>query len=78
MSNYSVQMFEFCFGCLPQDTPDEKKEAAFAFVESRLSPENLSCDGERPRSVQHAVAKELNGIWATLEARFGEKREPQY
>jgi len=51
-------------------TPDECK-SLFSRLASELSPENLTCDGERPPSEVKAQAKYLWGVWAELEEIFG-------
>ena len=43
-------------------------------VEAQLSPENLTCDGELPRSAWRAKAQKLNTQYANLLKELG--REP--
>lgn len=38
----------------------------------RLSPENLSCDGELPRSAINQRRKQLNTLLRTLKIELGE------
>lgn len=49
---------------------------ALCSVYSNLSPENLACDGERPRSQQAILAREYNrqlqGIFMALNCRISE------
>lgn len=40
-------------------------------VESKLSPENLSCDGERSISEQRRISGQLVGCWDALVAELG-------
>jgi hypothetical protein len=61
------------FGPRPELTSEEIL-MLFRVVENRLSPENLSADGERPRSAVRKLESALQGEWAFLVRLLG--REP--
>lgn len=48
-----------------------KHLAAFRELASALSPENLSCDGERPASEARRVEAKLRKEWRQLERQVG-------
>lgn len=50
----------------------------FEQLESDLSPENLSCDGELSRGQVLAKHREIQATWKELEKISGVKREPIY
>jgi hypothetical protein len=52
---------------------DPKHLAQFLALASALSPENLFCDGERPRAEARRVERSLKARWAKLEAEVGRK-----
>lgn len=44
---------------------------AFARLAARLSPENLSCDGELSKVEQELEVARIDGQWKELETRAG-------
>lgn len=50
----------------------------FERLETELSPENLSCDGELSRNKINEKLNEIKRVWKELEAISGEKREILY
>ena len=58
--------------------PKNKAECKplFDMLENMMSPENISCDGERPRHEVMGLLRLYEGAWKELEAIAGEKREP--
>jgi len=54
-------------------TNEEKSELLqqFRIVESKLSPENLACDGERSRSEQRRIGAILNRQRRAIIAQLG-------
>ena len=70
----------FMRGCFKQTLltiPKNKAECEplFEMLENMLSPENISCDGERPRHEVIRLTHLYEGAWKELEAIAGEKRE---
>lgn len=51
--------------------PDAEILADLIEVESQLSPENLSCDGERSMSQQRRIGTQLCGRWDALVKELG-------
>ena len=51
-------------------------EEMFEMLENMMSPENISCDGERPRSQVQYLYNLYESAWKELEAIAGYKREP--
>lgn len=56
---------------LPEDA-----RILFARLENHLSPENLCCDGELPRSEVTRKYRSLMKQWRTLEKKYKVKAEP--
>ena len=54
-------------------TIDKETFEAFLGLCSRLSPENLSCDGEASQSYIMSELRVIQGEWAKLEAKIGFK-----
>lgn len=54
-------------------TTEEECKKLFQRLASALSPENLCCDGELPRSEVAKKARILNKAWADLEKIMGRK-----
>ena len=48
-------------------------QSKFIDLDVRLSPENLTCDGECSRSEVKARLRAINREWHTLEAQAGRK-----
>ena len=54
------------------------KEAieAFSWLENRLSPENLACDGECSRAETNRRYRQCMKEWKALEKKYNVKVEP--
>jgi hypothetical protein len=53
--------------------PSESVRAKFMNLVCRLSPENLTCDGEASAEEADAAEKGIRSEWAALETQIGRK-----
>jgi hypothetical protein len=51
----------------------EEIKSEFVTLACQLSPENISCDGERSRADVRKATAVINRKWAALEARIGQR-----